>query len=130
MLEAEWRIVEHQREIDKLDMEKVTMKNLDEHTTWLIIWKIREKIFDISEIFKTIEDIKKIEINNTKEQTKINIIQILELPIHIEKEFITSKDLIYYILWLDFNDIEERFIYHPFNRKIFLDWAKEFLKNN
>jgi len=108
----------HQEEIDNLDINSLAVNNLDNRKTWIIIWQIREKIFNIYENNKEI---------NIKDKNITDIIDILKLPLHIEKEFETISELINYIISLKFINIEDFFLNNEIQKEDFLKWAKLFL---
>lgn len=98
------------------DFSKLNPDYLKLENTWKIIWEIRKKLFSL----------KNIDINDER---IVDVLKYLELPIHwiLEKEFSSINELANYIYWLWFDDIEESFLCHPFNKWSFLSWAIKFI---
>lgn len=101
---------------ENFDFSQLSSNDLKLENTWRIIWEIRKKLFSL----------KNIDINDDR---ILDVLKILELTIHwISKmKFSSINELAYYIYWLWFDDIEENFLYHPFNGELFLDGIKEFI---
>ena len=118
MLSSIHKVVEHQDEIDRLEINLIWFNDINERVVWLIIWKIRERIFDLSIEWKNIE-CKSIQ----------DIIIVIKLAIHIDKDFSSIEDLSSYILGLKFQNIEGLFLNNEIQKKDFLLWIKKFLSS-
>jgi len=112
---------EHQEKIDKLDINKLDTDSLDRETTGYIIWKIREKLFDISLN-------NGVNINDTQIKKAILIIK-LAIP-DFEENYENINELINRIYWLNFNDIWDFFLSNELQKIDFIKQVKEFLNSN
>ena len=118
MLSSIHKVVEHQDEIDRLEINLIWLNDINERVVWLIIWKIRERIFDLSIEWKNIE-CKSIQ----------DIIIVIKLAIHIDNDFNSIEDLSSYILGLNFQNIEGLFLNNEIQKEDFLIWIKKFLNS-